>query len=88
MKKQEKLNLVEDGQETAILRVTVSLPAVTAFAKDRLAAFDALTNGMRHTVSGCINSLLSSEMSVFLGTAGQEGALAAVCRFRPPSQRR
>ena len=73
MKKQEKLDLVDEREETAILRLTVSLPAVTAFAKDRLAAFDALTNGMRHTVAGCINSLLSSEMSVFLGTAGQEG---------------
>ena len=70
MKKQEKLNLAEEGE--AMVRLTVSLPAVTAFAKNRLAAFDALTNGMRHTVAGCINSLLSSEISVFLGTAGQE----------------
>ena len=73
MKKQEKLNLAEEGQEMAMVRLTVSLPAVTAFAKNRLAAFDALTNGMRHTMAGCINSLLSSEMSVFLGAVGQEG---------------
>jgi len=73
MKKQTEL--FGEKPEQAFVRVEVSIPAaraaLSAFAVNRMAALETLTQHLRSSVSSAINDLLNAEMTLFLGQPEQ-----------------
>jgi putative transposase len=60
-----------------IIKVEISMPEATqaleAFKRNRIQAFEAITSELRSAVSGAINNLLHTEMTIFLGKPEQSG---------------
>lgn len=59
-----------------IIKIEVSLPeaarAIEEFRRNRVRAFEAITNEVRGAVGGMISQLLRAEMTVFLGRPDQQ----------------
>jgi putative transposase len=60
-----------------IIKIEVSLPeavqAIEEFRHSRVRAFEAISTELKSAVSGAINTLLHTEMTLFLGKADQSG---------------
>lgn len=60
-----------------IIKVEISLPeaaqALEAFKRNRIQAFEAMATELKSAVSGAINGLLNTEMTIFLGKPEQSG---------------
>jgi transposase-like protein len=58
-----------------ILKVEVNLPeavqAIEEFRKNRMQAFESITSELRHAASSALDTLLHTEMTLFLGKADQ-----------------
>lgn len=76
LKAVEKTREAHLSGQGAVIKVEVSIPeavaAIEAFAANHLAALDALSRGFRAGVAEAFNQLLKTEMSLFLGCAGQQ----------------
>jgi putative transposase len=58
-----------------IIKVEVNLPeavqAIEEFRKNRMQAFESITSELRHAASSALDTLLHTEMTLFLGKADQ-----------------
>ena len=67
-----------------IIKVEVSLPeaaqAIEEFGRNRIQAFEAITSELKTAVGRAFNSLLQTEMTLFLGKAEQSGNQGTVTR--------
>jgi putative transposase len=75
MKQKKQIELFGARPEQSFVRVEVSMPAartaLTAFATNRMAALETLTQHLRASVSSALNDLLNAEMTIFLGQPEQ-----------------
>jgi putative transposase len=75
MRQKKQIDLFGAKPEQPFVRVEVSIPAaraaLAAFASNRMAALETLTQHLRSSVSSAINDLLNAEMTFFLGQPEQ-----------------